>query len=142
MTFTFPGKAGGSGEEGAARGAQSNPLRPTQVGVCTAHSGKTPEFTRVRASWPGASRGGVAHPAGPAPPLQPRQTPLPRLPWAQPPPSPGAAHLTRARQHLHLLGLPQLHGHPLQHAGDVVTGLTQAVVLHVPVGGRQSPALQ
>lgn len=43
-----------------------------------------------------------------------------------------ATSLTRAREHLHLLCLPQLHSHTLQHTLYAVTGTAQAVVLHVP----------
>lgn len=40
--------------------------------------------------------------------------------------------LTCACEHLHLLRLAQLHSHPLQHTGYVITGPTQAIELRVP----------
>lgn len=40
--------------------------------------------------------------------------------------------LTCSREHLHLLRLAQDERHMLQHMPNVVTGLRQPIVLHVP----------
>lgn len=48
----------------------------------------------------------------------------------------GPPRLTCAREHLHLVGLPQPHRHVLQHTGDVITGSVQAVMLHIPTETR------